>query len=185
LPAGNLPPLAQRLERRKQASILQHGTIDSWDFPTTLFFPSPTQSVFHRSQLDGAPEGIDEQEEKEDVWDEKTGCATLEDSDNGSGPNFKMEHEQITVQDAETAPTAHVISPNKPSPDAGHPVAALNPESSSAKISTLTRVTSPTATATSVSVPVLPNEVVSPPPNQSLWRRFRRSTGHSKETTQA
>jgi hypothetical protein len=150
-----------------------------------LFFPSPTQSVFHRSQLDGAPEGIDEQEEKEEVLDEKTGSATLEDSDSGSGPNFKMEHEQSTVQDAETAPTAHAISPNKPSPDAGHPVAALNPESLSAKTSTSTSVASPTAAATSVSVPVLPNEVVSPPPNQSLWRRFRRSTGHSKEATQA
>jgi hypothetical protein len=174
--------LAQRLERRKQASLLQHSTIDSWDFPTTLFFPSPTQSVFRHSQIfDGGPKCIDELDEKDDELDEKTGGATLEDRD-GSNLNSTTEHPQVAAQDAETAPTTDAMSPSK-SCDAGHPITVLNSESLTAKTSTPISVASPTpaAAVTSLSVPVLPNEVVSPPPNQSLWRRIRRS--HTKEAT--
>ncbi|KAI0762730.1 kinase-like domain-containing protein [Fomes fomentarius] len=52
-----LPPLTQRQERRKQPSILTHGTIDSWDFASSLP-ASPTTSVYshHRRPMNLLPQ---------------------------------------------------------------------------------------------------------------------------------
>jgi len=180
-PAGNLPPLAQRLERLKQPSLLPHGTIDSWDFPTTLLIPSPTQSIFHRSHLmnrDG-PEGIDEQDEKENVQEGQTGAATPGDS-GGLGLGSKSDQIQRAAARSEESPsTTDAISP---SCDAGDPASTPNSESLSAKTSTGAALSS--TKTTSVSAPVSPSGHVSPPPNHGLWRRFRRSTGHNKEAVQ-
>jgi len=99
---GDLPPLAQRLERRKQATLLQPGTVDSWDFPTTLFHPSPTQTVFHRPQLTNleSRKSIDEWDEiKED--EQTSGGALVED---GNSP--KLDSESLS-----SMPSTSVVSP--------------------------------------------------------------------------
>ncbi|KAI0281602.1 kinase-like domain-containing protein [Russula aff. rugulosa BPL654] len=117
----DLPPLAQRLERRRQATLLQPGTIDSWDFPTTLFHPSPTHTVFHRSQppgLDGH-KSIDDWDEKEE--DEQTGSSAL--AEVGNGPKLGPESlsgEPSTSAVSPTvasAPSSH-SSPSEPVPPA-------------------------------------------------------------------
>jgi hypothetical protein len=163
----DLPPLAQRMERRRQPSFQLHSTIDSWDFPTTLIIPSPTQSVFPTS-LD-RPESIYEQDEKDNV------------------PGERTEQIQIATHGVKSPTTIRTSSPSlsKPSSDAGNPIIALHSESLSTKTST--SAASPTVSAASVSAPVSLNELVSPA-NQSLWRRIRRSTGysgHGKEAAQA
>ncbi|KAF8482139.1 kinase-like domain-containing protein [Russula ochroleuca] len=174
----DLPPLAQRLERRKQPTLVLHGTIDSWDFPTTLFFPSPTQSVFHRSRrtsLDGR-RNIDER-------DEQTGGSALAEDSDATSVDSGMEQEQgrdTAAQSTESPPTAHSLS--KPSSGAP-PVTASGPESLYTKSSS-TSALSPTV-ASKPGSPSPPSEPVSPPPNRSLWRRIRRSTGHGKEATQS
>lgn len=181
--AGDLPPLALRLERRKQPTLLQHGTIDSWDFPTTLFFPSPTESVFHCSRRTS----IDERDEKEDVPDEQLcGGARAEDS-NGLKLSCGMEREQrpdVATQSAASPPIAHALSfPSKPSSGALHLVAAFGSESLSGK--TFTSAVSPTVSSTPSSHPS-PSEAESPPPNRSLWRRIsRRKSSHGKEAAES
>jgi len=165
----DLPPLAQRLERRKQATLLQHGTVDSWDFPTTLFLPSPNHSVYHRSTLD-SPQGIDEQDEKENEPVTPQG---------GAQGSSGQKREQVAARSAEST---HSQPPSKPSSGAGSLVtAALTSESLSTKI--WRSVSLPTASATSVSAPVPPNQLATP--NPSLWRRIRMSTGHSKGEARA
>ncbi|KAI0961116.1 hypothetical protein AcW1_000284 [Taiwanofungus camphoratus] len=42
---SGLPPLTQRQERRRQPSVMTHGTMDSWDFPGSMQ-ASPTTSVY-------------------------------------------------------------------------------------------------------------------------------------------
>ncbi len=110
--AGDLPPLAQRLERRKQATLLQPGTIDSWDFPTTLFHPSPTQTVYHRSQptnLDGR-KSIDEWDEIKE--DEQAGGGAL--PEDGDGP--KLGSESLSREPSTSAVSPTVAStPSLPS----------------------------------------------------------------------
>lgn len=169
MPAGDLPPLAQRLERRKQPSLLLHGTIDSWDFPTYLFMPSPTQSVFRRSRrtsLDGRNKSMDELDEKEDApGDQVGGSIRPEDEDRScrSSPTSpEAALARVFTQGAESPQPSHAQSPSKPLFDPLSPV---------------------TSTLVPLSAPP-PNEPVAPPPNPSLWRRIRRSTGHSKEAVQ-
>lgn len=99
---GDLPPLAQRLERRKQATLLQPGTVDSWDFPTTLFHPSPTQTVFHRPQLTNleSRKSIDEWDEIKE--DEQTSGGALV----GDGNSPKLDSESLS-----SMPSTSVVSP--------------------------------------------------------------------------
>jgi hypothetical protein len=116
--AGDLPPLAQRLERRKQATLLQPGTIDSWDFPTTLFHPSPTQTVFHRSptNLDGR-KSIDEWDEI--MEDEQTGAGALAEDDDGP----KLGFESLSSKPSTSAVSPTVAStPSLPSAPSEPPV---------------------------------------------------------------
>jgi len=108
----DLPPLAQRLERRKQATLLQHGTIDSWDFPTTLFHPSPTQTVCHRSQstnIDGR-KSIDEWDEIKE--DEQTGGGAL--AEDGNGPKLGFDSLSSTPSTSAVSPTV-ASTPSLPS----------------------------------------------------------------------
>ncbi|KAI0304676.1 kinase-like domain-containing protein [Russula brevipes] len=158
-----------RLERRKQPSLLLHGTIDSWDFPTYLFMPSPTQSVFRRSRrtsLDGRT-SMDELDEQEDARGDQVGGSIRPEDDDRSCRSSPTSPEEaalarVFAQSAKSPQPSRAQSPSKP---------LLNP---------LSPVSS---TFVPVSVPP-PNEPVAPPPNPSLWRRIRRSTGHSKEATQ-
>ncbi|KAI0001812.1 kinase-like domain-containing protein [Russula vinacea] len=178
----DLPPLAQRLERRKQPTLVLHGTIDSWDFPTTLFFPSPTQSVFHRSRrsLDGR-RNIDERDENGDALNEQTGGSALAEDSDATSEGFGVEQEQgrdTAAPSTESPPTAHSPSfPSKPSSGAP-PAIASGSESLYTKASSTTAISRTVASTTDSPSP--PSEP-SPPPNRSLWRRIRRSTGHIAE----
>ncbi|TFY69022.1 hypothetical protein EVG20_g3314 [Dentipellis fragilis] len=62
---NGLPPLTQRLERLRQPSLLLHGTVDSWDFSTSVIpsSSSPTSSLFRRSHRASVDE-IDVLEER-------------------------------------------------------------------------------------------------------------------------
>ncbi|KAI0322324.1 kinase-like domain-containing protein [Amylostereum chailletii] len=56
-----LPPLANRLERRRTASQQVSGTVDSWDFSTTLLPATPILSVgLHEHTPDGGVFEFDE-----------------------------------------------------------------------------------------------------------------------------
>ena len=185
--AGDLPPLAHRFERRKQPTLLQHGTIDSWDFPTTLFLPSPspTQSVFHRSRrtsLDGR-RSIDERDEKED---ERTGGDALSQDGNGLRLSLGTGQEQapdVAARSAESPPIMRALVesfPTKPSSDAP---SATGSGSESLFSNMPSSDVSPTVASTPTSPPSL-SEPVLPPPNRSLWRRIRKS-GYGKEAAES
>ncbi|KAI9444993.1 kinase-like domain-containing protein [Lactarius indigo] len=185
----DLPPLAQRLERRKQPSLLLHGTVDSWDFPTTLLAPSPIQSVYHRSRH------IDEKDEKEDDRPEER-----------KADAEKPKEPSVTETERETSPSATDSPPNVP--ESRPPLLPLPIQTSSnaplgvgyvdtstvgsgppasAKTSTSPAFPAPGAPPVSVSVSATtPSNQTSsssspPPPTPSLWRRIRRSTGHSDD----
>jgi len=174
----DLPPLAKRLERRKQASLALHGTIDSWDFPTTLHFPSPTQSVFHRPRHDDR-EGIDERDEKRDVSDESTGGAPLEIIRNWS-LSSTVGQDHVALESVELSPDTRALSPSKPPLGDGNSAESSSPEwlfaNTSADGTSMTE-----STPISISRPVSPDVPASPPPSSSLWwRRIRRrSTSQS------
>ena len=108
---GDLPPLARRLERRKHPTLVLHGTIDSWDFPTALLTPSPTQSVHRRLQQTSlhSRESIDEQD---------------------------AQNEQIARPEAESpmSPPSPMCSPSNllPGDGAGCPAAAVKSMSTAA-----------------------------------------------------
>ncbi|KAI0004123.1 kinase-like domain-containing protein [Russula compacta] len=178
----DLPPLAQRLERHKHPS-LQHGTIDSWDFPTTMLMPSPTQSVFRRSRrsLDGG-NSIDKHNEKEDVVDEQTNSTQSPQGSSGSSPSPRTKQENVAPQGPESLPATRAPSPSRLSSGTHNPATGFSSWSLSAKTST--RAALPLVTSTSAQAFVPANEPVSSPPIPSLWRRIRRSA-HGKETTQA
>lgn len=55
---GDLPPLAQRQERRVIPPVLSASSIDSWDFATTI--NSPTTSVYRRRVLEDFVSAEDE-----------------------------------------------------------------------------------------------------------------------------
>ena len=55
---GDLPPLAQRQERRVIPPVLSANSIDSWDFATTI--NSPTTSVYRRRVLEDLVSAEDE-----------------------------------------------------------------------------------------------------------------------------
>jgi len=55
---GDLPPLAQRQERRVIQPVLSANSIDSWDFATTI--NSPTTSVYRRRVLEDFVSAEDE-----------------------------------------------------------------------------------------------------------------------------
>ncbi|KAH9004231.1 kinase-like protein [Lactarius hatsudake] len=181
----DLPPLAQRLERRKQPSLLLHGTVDSWDFPTTLHAPSPIQSVYHRSRP------IDE---KDGRPDERTAEA---------GKPKEPHATTSTETERETSPSATDSPPNAPesrSPLPPLPIQNLSDAPSGvgylatsaagsgpSATSTSPAFPAPTAPPISVSVSTPSNQTSSSsssPPSSttpSLWRRIRRSTGHSDD----
>lgn len=166
----DLPPLAKRLERRKQASLALHGTIDSWDFPTTLHFPSPTQSVFHRPRHDDHI-SIDERDEKKDVPDEQIG-APLEIIRDWSLSSMAGQ-DGVALQSVESPPTAHALSPSKPSLGDGYSDASSSPE----WLFTNTSADGTSADSTPISIlpPVSPDVPSSSPPSSGLWwRRIRR-----------
>ena len=101
----------------------------------------------------------------------------------GSDLGSKLDQMQRAATRAEESPsTVDTTSPSQRSSDAGDPDSTPNSESPSAKTST--SATSSSAKATSVSASVSPSGLVFPPPNHGLWRRFRRSTGRSKEAAQ-
>lgn len=172
----DLPPLAQRLERRKQPSLLLHGTVDSWDFPTTSLAPSPIQSVYHRSRR------IDE---KDDTPDERTAEAE------------KPKEPNATETERETSPSATDVPPNAlESRSPLLPLPIQNPSNApsgvgylatSAAGSTSPAFPAPTTPPISVPVSATPlNQTSSsssshPPSTPSLWRRIRKSTGHSDD----
>ncbi|KAH9050453.1 kinase-like domain-containing protein [Lactarius hengduanensis] len=175
----DLPPLAQRLERRKQPSLLLHGTVDSWDFPTTLLAPSPIQSVYHRSRP------IDE---KDDRPDERTAEAEK--------PKEPHATTMSTETERETSPSATDAPPN--APESRLPLPIQNPSNAPSGVGYLatsaagsgpsTSPAFPALTAPPISVPVSLNQTSSsssssspPPSTPSLWRRIRRSTGHSDD----
>lgn len=62
-----LPPLASRMERRRQPSVMTHGTMDSWDFDASAA-ASPNASVYSPRML-GSPfaEGVHEDPDAEAV----------------------------------------------------------------------------------------------------------------------
>jgi hypothetical protein len=190
-PAGDLPPLFRRLERRKQPSLVVHSTIDSWDFPTALLTPSPTQSVHRRLQQTSpdSHQSIDEQDGKEDARNEQmSGGARsgLIDGESGS-PSPETEHDIASRVASSLLP---VFSPPRSNilPGAGSLATTIDPQSSlAAGPSTL--IAFPTRTATPPSVDsvlsVSPSERPSPPSSPSLWSRIRRSTGKGEDAVRA
>lgn len=175
-PAGDLPPLAQRLERRKQPSLPLHGTVDSWDFPTTLLAPSPIQSVFRRLRHSTS---LDDKcgKKKED-------SGPNEQVADGAQPNkfnaATSEHETMLT-------SATTFSPS----NAGEsrPSLPINRTSRKAPSGVGHGATSGQQTWASPTIPATPSSVSassnqtssSPSPSPSLWRRIRRSTGHSDD----
>jgi hypothetical protein len=163
--------LARRLERRKQPTLVLHGTIDSWDFPTALLTPSPTQTVHRRLQQAGlhSRESQDEQDEQmnNDVRPEV------------ESPSAEREHVH-----APRNATSPMCSPSNllPGASAGCPAATV--ESMSANHPLTTDALSPICTVALPSVfpasPVSPREHPSPDPSPSLWSRIRRSTSTAK-----
>ena len=169
LPAGDLPPLAQRLERRKrQPSLHIRGTIDSWDFPTVLLTPSPTQS--HRRLQHPS---LAEQDEKYDVLNEWT-------RGDGESPSPGTEHDAAPSTDSPSP--VRSLSPPNTSPSAGCSAATVRSESAgtSTRAALPTAIPMPFVTALSASP-----ERASPPPSPSLWSRIRRPAGHSEEASRA
>ncbi|KAH8997493.1 kinase-like domain-containing protein [Lactarius akahatsu] len=169
----DLPPLAQRLERRKQPSLLLHGTVDSWDFPTTLLAPSPIQSVYHRSRHIDA---------KDDRPDERTAEAE------------KLKEPMSTETERETSPSATDSPPNVPeSRSPLLPLPTQNPSNAPSGVGYLATSAAGSGLPATSTTPAFPISVPvsatplnqtssssSPPPSTpSLWRRIRRSTGHS------
>ncbi|KAI0308016.1 kinase-like domain-containing protein [Multifurca ochricompacta] len=180
----DLPPLAHRLERRKQPSLLLHGTIDSWDFPTTLLVPSPTQTVLRWSghtSLEGH-KSINEQDEKGVVPNEQTDNIEPEDSD-AECLRSEMEHDTAHSADSRSSTSESALSTHPPSKSdastgTGCLLSAVNSGSLSPKTST-------NATLSTSRISVVSSSSGSPSelaPSLSLWRRIRRSTGHSKDT---
>ncbi|KAI0257345.1 kinase-like domain-containing protein [Lactifluus subvellereus] len=112
----DLPPLAQRLERRKkQPSFHLRGTIDSWDFPTALLTPSPTQSVHRRLQnasLDDR-KSIDKRDEKEDTLNERI-------RGDGESPSPETEHE-AALPTTISVPVATALSVSSSERASPHP----------------------------------------------------------------
>jgi hypothetical protein len=164
--AGDLPPLARRLERRKQPTLVLHGTIDSWDFPTVLHTPSPTQSVHRRLQQAGlhSRESIDEQDEQ---------------MNNDARPEFESpsaETEHVHAPRTATSPPSLMCSPSNLFPGVSAGCPANHPLTTAALF--------PIYTAAPPSVvpapPVSPSERPSPDPSPSLWSRIRRSTSTMK-----
>jgi len=183
----DLPPLAKRLERRKQASLVLHGTIDSWDFPTTLHFPSPTQTVFHRPRHEDR-KSIDERDEKKDVSDKSTGGAPLEFIREWSLSSTTGQ-DLVGLQSVESSPATRALSASNPPLGDGYPVASSSPEWLFANTSD-DAASSSTAESTPISIsdPVSPDVPASPPPSSGLWwRRIRRrstSQSSSKDGSQ-
>jgi hypothetical protein len=176
--AGDLPPLAQRLERRKQPSLLLHGTVDSWDFPTILHAPSPIQSVFRRLRHSSA--SLDE----------------------AGGPNeqaadAKQPNEPNVTMSADTERETTLTSATSCSPpNAGESRPPLQPNrvpkhtpssvgyvaTSSSADSGPENWTNPASPFIAVPVSASSNQTSSSPSSSpSLWRRIRRSTGHSDD----
>jgi serine/threonine-protein kinase OSR1/STK39 len=174
LPAGDLPPLAQRLERRKQSSLLLQGTVDSWDFPTTLLTPSPIQSVFRRLRHSAS---VDEKGKKEETADgrqpkeepdaerETTPWPTRTDSP----PNAVAESRPLLLPSTRTPSNAHLgyVATTTASAVAG-------PGLPSADWQPWTSPALPAAPSISVSVSASSNQTSSSP-RPSLWHRIRRS----------
>ena len=180
MPAGDLPALAKRLERRKQASLALLGTTDSWDFPTTLRFPSPTQSVFHRPRLDNRI-SKDERDEEDGAPEERTGGAPLEVIRDWSRSSTAGQ-DRVALQSVGSQPTAHALSPSKPPLGDGSSAASSSPEWMFANTSA-----DGTSTAQSTPISILPPVALSVPasprPSSGLWwRRIRRrSTSQSSK----
>ncbi|KAH9178921.1 kinase-like protein [Lactarius sanguifluus] len=161
----DLPPLAQRLERRKQPSLLLHGTVDSWDFPTTLHAPSPIQSVYHRSRRKNLMPLMITETERE------TSPSATDSPPNA--PESRSPLLPLPIQNLSNAPS-------------GVGYLATSGPPASAKTSTSLASPAPTAPPISVSVLAAPSNQTSsssspPSSTPSLWRRIRRSTGHSDD----
>ncbi|KAK7694252.1 hypothetical protein QCA50_001432 [Cerrena zonata] len=106
-----LPPLAQRQERRKQPSIMTHRTIDSWDFSL-----SPTTSVYgphpiHRSI------GVMPAENVAEIIQPEDGEPDNEDGDQSSSEN--REHEEGAAAYAQRMRTRHNTTQHAPRPHLG------------------------------------------------------------------
>ncbi len=181
--------MAQRLERRKQPSLPLHGTVDSWDFPTTLLAPSPIQSVFRRSRLSIS---LDENDKKgDDRSDERTADAGKPKEPNGT---MSAETERETSPSAtDSPPNATESRPpllprpiqtpsNAPSGVGYVATSAAGSRPSSSWQSTTNPALPAPAAPISESVSTSSNQTSSsssPPSSPSLWRRIRKSTGHS------
>lgn len=184
LPAGDLPPLAQRLERRKQPSLLLHGTVDSWDFPTTLLAPSPIQSVFRRSRHNT----IDEKDKNaDDGPNERTADAGQSKEPNNA--TTETERETIPTSATDSPPESRPPLFQTPSNGVGYVAtsAAGSRPPSAAKTWTSPALPAPAPASSSspisFSVSNSSNQTSSSSPHSSpsLWRRIRRSTGHSDD----
>lgn len=171
----DLPPLAQRLERRKQPSLLLHGTVDSWDFPTTYLAPSPIQSVFRRSR-----------HKEDDGPNERPADAGKPKEPNPNAMNAETEHETTPPSATDSPPNAAesrsplfpVLPPIQTPSDGPLGVGAIG--GSAAETSTTDPA--PATSPISVSVSAPSDQALSPPHSSpSLWRRIRRTTGHSDD----
>ncbi|KAA1468513.1 kinase-like protein [Dentipellis sp. KUC8613] len=117
---NGLPPLTQRLERLRQPSLLLHGTVDSWDFSTSIVpsASSPTSSLFRRSHR-ASVDGIDVLEEQ--PLEAAGGTDAVFEFDEvlevgDKGPPDEQKH----VEDVIIAPNGHERTPPSslsPSPD--------------------------------------------------------------------
>lgn len=174
----DLPPLAQRLERRKQPSLLLHGTVDSWDFPTILHAPSPIQSVFRRLRHSSAS------------LDEAGGPnEQAADAKQPNEPNVTMsadtEYETTLTSATSCSPpnAGESRPPLQPNRVPKHPPSSVGyVATSSSADSGPENWTSPASPFIAVPVSASSNQTSSSPSSSpSLWRRIRRSTGHSDD----
>jgi serine/threonine-protein kinase OSR1/STK39 len=104
-PTAGLPPLVDRQERRKQATIASLPSGDSWDFSTTLYRPpsvSPTQSVHslsptraHARQASLPPMNVFEMEGDDDEPAPDTGPLA---SAAGSSTNVNIDKSTTTIE---------------------------------------------------------------------------------------
>ncbi|GBE78454.1 Serine/threonine-protein kinase fray2 [Sparassis crispa] len=113
-----LPPLAQRQERRRQPSVLTHGTMESWDFSTSIP-TSPVQSVYgyhKRATSSVLPEdGVFEIEHEEAEGEEnEVGEASSSTQANGvrADDGFDSESRNVSWTENHSAPNLSDSGPD-------------------------------------------------------------------------